>query len=1542
MFTKTFLLILSFSPFLVFAQVPDSLTFSEVMFYQPQANCEFVEVYNYSLTDTISLVGLKFKYENSNTDSTTIFSGNTKLPPRRFAIIFEGDYDFENSYYNIPDTVTILKLVDNNFGSSGMSNSSDKTLRLISASGDTLSVYTYSANNSKGFSDEKIFPWQNINSNNWENSIYQNGTPGIKNSVTPFNYDLAIENVSLSSNFITAADTFFVHSTIINAGLNNVLNFNLRFYIDYNHDSTFSENEFFTNSDNFSLNINDTIVVFTQITIPDTGFFLILAKINFAEDENPRNDSSIISTRIYPRLPNFGEVCINEFKYFPLEGEPEWLEIFNNSDTSSFNLRNWRIADRVSSKILTENNFVIHPKEYIIIAKDDAILDFYPINSTIIYCNFPSLNNSGDLIRLIDSYGNIVDSIEYFASWNNSSEHSSLEKINSNLNVNDSTNWAGCKNPLTATPGVVNSISPKEYDLNLTNISYSPNNAHLNENINILFELKNEGLHNANFTAQLFYDADGDSVAEILLSDFSNEIESGDSLSYIFSDEITLNKEKFFTIKINYEEDLDTSNNFKSIQIYPSYSSKAIEINEILFAPQQGECEWVELVNNCSDTINLRNWSISDIFRTPTVRKISQNDYYLPPQQKLIIAKDSSLLDFHSNTDGDLITLDLPVLNNTRDGIVIKDANGNKIDSLQYSVNWLQINKRSLERKLLQNPTNDSTNWGTSVDEEFSTPWRKNSISPFPFDLEISSAKIDTQNISENEIPIEYLIKNVGFQNSNNATIMLYNDVNGDSLISENEFLKEFEIVSVNAFDSLNFQTTIENPRISLNLISVINYNEDENLMNNKYFNRILPNYTFGKIKINEIQYAPINGEPEWIEFQNCTNDTINIENFTISDVERTPRSTIIFHNQKLILPSDKFVITKDSSIYDYHAEIPSEVIVQKFSNLNNDNEGVFIKNAYGILLDSVFYNSNWGGTNGRSLERVSLFANSLDSTNWASSNDIELSTPGRKNSVTQKIHNLKIDTILFSPEFPTPEEKITLSSYVYNFGITQENNVKIFLEENFGITDSIVVNHIQPFDSTFISFTTSNSVGDSLIIKILVELPSDEDTIDNSASITVFSGVAHKSILITEFMAMPDSSGEWIELYNASGSTINLADLSIADSSFYSNPRQIVSEQTLINPKQYFVVCSDSNRFDKSYGNALFRKQVNFGSLNNYHDAIFLFDFRGNLIDSITYLNWNFQKNYSIEKINIDGENIFANWHISIDSLHSTPCKINSVNNLPQYEFQDVVINEIMFAPNENNSEFFEIYNRSSKQVQLGGFKFSENSFKDYLLVKEKFLLQPKHYFIITSDSNFLQYYDYSQSNYSILNKNISLGNDEDFIVIKDFHNNVIDSVYYSKSWHNPNFYNTNNRSLERINPEFNSNDSENWTSSVAEKKATPGKVNSVFENPQIMNNTFAITPNPFSPDNDGFEDITFIRYQLKNKVNLIRIRIFDSKGREVRNLIDDYPVGSKGEIIFDGRDNNGNPLPLGIYILFFEEISNGTTVNKIIKPVVIARKLN
>ncbi|MBN1892856.1 hypothetical protein JW906_00095, partial [bacterium] len=100
----------------------------------------------------------------------------------------------------------------------------------------------------------------------------------------------------------------------------------------------------------------------------------------------------------------------------------------------------------------------------------------------------------------------------------------------------------------------------------------------------------------------------------------------------------------------------------------------------------------------------------------------------------------------------------------------------------------------------------------------------------------------------------------------------------------------------------------------------------------------------------------------------------------------------------------------------------------------------------------------------------------------------------------------------------------------------------------------------------------------------------------------------------------------------------------------------------------------------------------------------------------------------------------------------------------------------------------------------------------------------------------------------------------------------------------------------------------------------ATPGARNSVSFEGSGSGVLLDADPNPFSPDGDGFEDITVIHYRLPENLCNLMLRIFDIRGRLVRILIGGLDSGGEGSVIWDGTCDSGMKAVTGLYIVCLE----------------------
>jgi hypothetical protein len=276
------------------------------------------------------------------------------------------------------------------------------------------------------------------------------------------------------------------------------------------------------------------------------------------------------------------------------------------------------------------------------------------------------------------------------------------------------------------------------------------------------------------------------------------------------------------------------------------------------------------------------------------------------------------------------------------------------------------------------------------------------------------------------------------------------------------------------------------------------------------------------------------------------------------------------------------------------------------------------------------------------------------------------------------------------------------------------------------------------------------------------------------------------------------------------------------------------------------------------------------------------------------------------------------------------------------------LVINEIMYDPLPGSSEYVELLNRSPGPLDLRDWSVTDASGArtgGHVIARSPLVAQPGDYIVIGSDSSiFLRFSYLNQPSYRVLVRSgaFSLNNSGDDVIVADETGSMIDSVHYLPGWHNPEVDDPGGRSLERINPDVPGNDSRNWSTSAAPSGGTPGRRNSLFTPRPASTASISFAPNPFSPDGDGFEDVTIISYAIQARSAVIRARVYDSRGRLMRVLADGEPAGSRGELIWDGFDDERRRVRMGIYVVLLEaRAADGGNLESIKGVVVVASRL-
>ena len=195
------------------------------------------------------------------------------------------------------------------------------------------------------------------------------------------------------------------------------------------------------------------------------------------------------------------------------------------------------------------------------------------------------------------------------------------------------------------------------------------------------------------------------------------------------------------------------------------------------------------------------------------------------------------------------------------------------------------------------------------------------------------------------------------------------------------------------------------------------------------------------RLIITEIMYYPstkdkngankVESNMEFVELYNPTNQTINIQNWSINNNRfntLVSGSWNIPPNGYVIIGGSKSTLNKSYNISGTYIRTSNTGLAGGTTPLPNTSGSVVLKDSYGNIIDQVNYSNTWGGymiytANPPnyyyyyySLERKNIFGISQDPNNWGSSTNLNYSyllknigtntyynsycTPGSKNSI--------------------------------------------------------------------------------------------------------------------------------------------------------------------------------------------------------------------------------------------------------------------------------------------------------------------------------------------------------------------------------------------------------------------------------------------------------------------------------------------------------------------------------------------------------------
>ena len=293
------------------------------------------------------------------------------------------------------------------------------------------------------------------------------------------------------------------------------------------------------------------------------------------------------------------------------------------------------------------------------------------------------------------------------------------------------------------------------------------------------------------------------------------------------------------------------------------------------------------------------------------------------------------------------------------------------------------------------------------------------------------------------------------------------------------------------------------------------------------------------------------------------------------------------------------------------------------------------------------------------------------------------------------------------------------------------------------------------------------------------------------------------------------------------------------------------------------------------------------------------------------------------------------------IDSLNSTSFAIPATIGIG-----DILINEILFNPKSGGYDYLEINNNTEKIFDLKDLKLASTDENDSLtnvsdVVTDSYLFFPGQYIVLSENVTVVKDQYTVQNPQWLIETNLpSFNDDEGVVVLVNNSGMRIDQLHYSETWQFPLIDDVEGVALERIHFDSPTQDSLNWHSAASTVGyGTPTYKNSQSSEPNA-GNEITLSPQVFSPDEDGYNDILNITYKFDQAGYTANIKIYDAEGRQVKDLLHNALLSQSGVFTWDGITDNNEKAAVGMYIVYSEIFDLTGTTKHYKKVCVVAGK--
>ena len=674
-----------------------------------------------------------------------------------------------------------------------------------------------------------------------------------------------------------------------------------------------------------------------------------------------------------------GSVVVNEISYDPPAPQPssnEWVEVVNRS-AAAVDLGGLRVVDSAGgTSAAVPGSLVVPPGGFaVLVANGTAFAAAYPGVAFTALATFPSLNNTGDTVRLVLG-GTDLDAVPYLPSWGGTD--ASLERRDPAGPSDQASNFGTTTDPAFGTPGRQNSL----FVVDTTPPGLDGAEALDATTVDVTFT-EPVTAASAQQAGNYSVSGQGAPASAVLTAPAVVRLTLATPLTGPAG----------YTLTVTGVSDaagnaITTAQTAFFFGTFATPAPRDIVVNEVMFDPPPGQPstnEWVEVFNRSDQTFDLSALRFAD--SASALLPITGTPTTLPPGGYAVIGRDAAAFSAAYPGVPFVAVPGFPTLNNDADRPAIALADGTVIDAVPYRASW-GGSDASLERRDPAGPSSAAVNFGTTTDPTFGTPGRQNAL----FAIDMMPPGIDgAEALDATTIEVTFTepVDAATAQQAGNYSLSGAGSPVSATLTSESVVRLA---LAAPLTGPASYTLTVTNiADASGNVLAQAQ---------TTFFFGTSATPAPRDVVVNEIMFDPPPEQAstnEWVEIYNRSDQTFDLSALRFAD---SASALLPITGTPTTLPPGGYaVIGRDAAAFSAAYPGVPFIVVAGFPTLNNDADRPAITLADGTVIDAVPYRVSWGGTDA-SLERKDPNGPSTSARNFATSTAAARATPGARNSV--------------------------------------------------------------------------------------------------------------------------------------------------------------------------------------------------------------------------------------------------------------------------------------------------------------------------------------------------------------------------------------------------------------------------------------------------------------------------------------------------------------------------------------------------------------